>query len=846
MAPEQLQGRVDVGAAADVYAVGLLLFEAATGEVPHRRPTMSLLVKDRLSGDVPALEALRPDLPARFVEVVRCCLQVPLDGRYPSGAELRAALEAPPPAPAPAALEATPAIVVAPRRRRAWLVAPLLALLGGVGWWWSGRLPSGERRIAITVRAGGDAWLERAVANQARRRLAGLPGTTVSTSAAGANVSLALEVRKHGEQVVLAGALGPTAGRRSQLPEQSGASVAVALDALLAPVRDRLADHAPSAVASPERAARLGARSGEAHRLYEQAIDQFFGTVVTDTGAVRALATRARALDPGWAHPHVLLALVEGSTSPAARQALKAGLRQVTELARDRSGGLLLVALEATGDPTDERLAALDAAFRADSADVLLGWTLSELLVASHRAGAHVEVLQRLFAARPDLQFGSDLATALADAGRGAEVPELLRGWLERAPDSEQALAALAARALSRGEVADADRWLGSLLLLHGQAPHRKAMLCDAHLAGLRTDAARRCAEELLQSNEPWRTRARRRLGEVAILEGRFAAAEEALRASVESGRPQGVEGDLALSLQALRGLSALLDRPAEVGQYTGELARVLDDVGDASSAALVRFEDALASRGSGPCPDLDRALAPMREGAARLELRRHLVRVAAAARCVSCAEAVRLGLSTEERVVSDPSPGGRGEAKKSPRIGAMAAPLPSGDGPRGEGKEEVTLTRNRARSIPCGLSDRIAAKAPRRKQVAHGALADRRSAQRIHKSGHVVISSMVDTSDPFDERHRGELPLTGGAIANAAAGELRRDVVAELRWSPSPGAAAVPSRTLPWWSSAGWACLGSTVGGARPSSVCGGGQRPVRWMLGVIGSRCRPFTRGR
>src|SRR5438105_694981 len=35
MAPEQLRGAADVGPAADVYALGLILFEAATGERPH-------------------------------------------------------------------------------------------------------------------------------------------------------------------------------------------------------------------------------------------------------------------------------------------------------------------------------------------------------------------------------------------------------------------------------------------------------------------------------------------------------------------------------------------------------------------------------------------------------------------------------------------------------------------------------------------------------------------------------------------------------------------------------------------------------------------------------------------
>jgi len=94
MAPEQLAGRTDIGPAADVYAFGLLAFEAATGKRLHEGPTVGDVRRARLAEPAPALSEQRPDLPRSFCEVIDRCLARDAAERFPSGVELSAALDA--------------------------------------------------------------------------------------------------------------------------------------------------------------------------------------------------------------------------------------------------------------------------------------------------------------------------------------------------------------------------------------------------------------------------------------------------------------------------------------------------------------------------------------------------------------------------------------------------------------------------------------------------------------------------------------------------------------------------------------------------------------------------------
>jgi eukaryotic-like serine/threonine-protein kinase len=91
MAPEQAEGR-RVGREADVYALGLVLYEAFAGSHPVRGPGPAATAR-RLGAVLPSLGRSRRDLPRELVAAVDRCLQ-PRPQDRGSLADLRRALEA--------------------------------------------------------------------------------------------------------------------------------------------------------------------------------------------------------------------------------------------------------------------------------------------------------------------------------------------------------------------------------------------------------------------------------------------------------------------------------------------------------------------------------------------------------------------------------------------------------------------------------------------------------------------------------------------------------------------------------------------------------------------------------
>ncbi len=90
MSPEQHQGLPNVDPRADIYALGVILFEMLTGRPPFFGPTAR---HDHLETRPPKPSSLAP-IGAAMDEVIRTCLAKQPPGRYPSVAALREALAA--------------------------------------------------------------------------------------------------------------------------------------------------------------------------------------------------------------------------------------------------------------------------------------------------------------------------------------------------------------------------------------------------------------------------------------------------------------------------------------------------------------------------------------------------------------------------------------------------------------------------------------------------------------------------------------------------------------------------------------------------------------------------------
>jgi serine/threonine-protein kinase len=93
MAPEQLWARA-VDARADVYAIGMTLFECLTGEVPYPGEYPDVLVQVSNAAAPPSVRQARPDVPAALALVIETALEKDASARFQSAAELGRALMA--------------------------------------------------------------------------------------------------------------------------------------------------------------------------------------------------------------------------------------------------------------------------------------------------------------------------------------------------------------------------------------------------------------------------------------------------------------------------------------------------------------------------------------------------------------------------------------------------------------------------------------------------------------------------------------------------------------------------------------------------------------------------------
>jgi len=94
MAPEQARGERDVDARVDLYACGVMLYEALTGQRPFTAPNYDALLLQIISSKPRAAHELRPTLPRGFETVIDKAMARKREDRYTSAAELQLELRA--------------------------------------------------------------------------------------------------------------------------------------------------------------------------------------------------------------------------------------------------------------------------------------------------------------------------------------------------------------------------------------------------------------------------------------------------------------------------------------------------------------------------------------------------------------------------------------------------------------------------------------------------------------------------------------------------------------------------------------------------------------------------------
>jgi serine/threonine-protein kinase len=93
MSPEQIRGTGEIDHRVDIYAIGVILYESLSGQVPFMAETYGALVLEIATGTPQSLTELVPNLPVELSRIVLRAMARNVADRYPTMEDLIAALE---------------------------------------------------------------------------------------------------------------------------------------------------------------------------------------------------------------------------------------------------------------------------------------------------------------------------------------------------------------------------------------------------------------------------------------------------------------------------------------------------------------------------------------------------------------------------------------------------------------------------------------------------------------------------------------------------------------------------------------------------------------------------------
>ena len=180
MSPEQLRASRDVDQRTDIWALGAILYELITGQVPFPASTLTQLTAMVIAEPPRPIESIRQDVPIDVRMIIMRCLEKKAEMRYQSVADLAAAL----------APFASPAAVALATQR-----------MGALGTSSSSRVSIPQERPSFRAPGGSTevAWDQTQLATQDHRRVRALPiviGVAVASMILGAVV--VVKVLTHG------------------------------------------------------------------------------------------------------------------------------------------------------------------------------------------------------------------------------------------------------------------------------------------------------------------------------------------------------------------------------------------------------------------------------------------------------------------------------------------------------------------------------------------------------------------------------------------------------------------------------------------------------------------------